>query len=148
MTLFTATETAERLPYAALVQEIARLLHDPAVQVPPRLVQALPGGGSLFVMPALDGRLAMTKLITFTPANAGTGRSDPARHTRTTREGASHAHRRRVEALRQRSQDVQLVRGFRLPPRLGDHASMPDDHETVQRIDLIRHLDKFANGLG
>jgi ornithine cyclodeaminase len=44
------------------------------VQVPPRLVQPLPGGGSLFVMPALDARLAITKLITFTPANAGTAR--------------------------------------------------------------------------
>jgi ornithine cyclodeaminase len=44
------------------------------VQVPERLVQALPGGGSLFVMPALDGRIAITKLITFTPRNAGTDR--------------------------------------------------------------------------
>lgn len=67
-------QTAARLPYPALATEIATLLRDPAVQVPPRLVQALPGGGSLFVMPALDARLAITKLITFTPANAGTGR--------------------------------------------------------------------------
>jgi len=37
-------------------------------------VQALPGGGSLFVMPALDRRIAITKLISYTPANAGTGR--------------------------------------------------------------------------
>ena len=44
------------------------------MQVPERLVQPLPGGGSLFVMPALDGRIAITKLITFTPANAGSGR--------------------------------------------------------------------------
>jgi ornithine cyclodeaminase len=42
--------------------------------VPPRLVQPLPGGGSLFVMPALDGRIAITKLISYSPANAGTGR--------------------------------------------------------------------------
>jgi ornithine cyclodeaminase len=45
------------------------------VQVAPRLVQALPGGGSLFVMPALDGRIAITKLITYTPGNAGTTRA-------------------------------------------------------------------------
>jgi len=73
-TLLSPALTAERLPYPALAAEIAALLQDPAVQVPARLVQPLPNGGSLFVMPALDGRLAITKLITYTPANAGTGR--------------------------------------------------------------------------
>ncbi|MFC6283609.1 MULTISPECIES: delta(1)-pyrroline-2-carboxylate reductase family protein [Polaromonas] len=72
--LLNADQTAARLPWRALVDEIARLLKDGSVEVPPRLVQALPGGGSLFVMPALDSRVAITKLITFTPANAGTGR--------------------------------------------------------------------------
>ncbi len=66
--------TAARLPPARLVRALEELLLDPAVQVPERLVQALPGGGSLFVMPALDGRIAITKLITYTPANAGTSR--------------------------------------------------------------------------
>ncbi len=73
-TLLNASQTAARLPWRALVDEIEALLRDDSVAVPPRLVQALPGGGSLFVMPALDGRVAITKLITFTPANAGTGR--------------------------------------------------------------------------
>jgi len=73
-TLLSPAQTAASLPYPALATEIAALLADPAVQVPPRLVQALPGGGSLFVMPALDGRLAITKLISYTPANTGTGR--------------------------------------------------------------------------
>lgn len=73
-TLLSPAQTAERLPYPALATEIAALLQDPAVQVPARLVQPLPGGGSLFVMPALDRRLTITKLITYTPANAGTGR--------------------------------------------------------------------------
>ena len=72
--LLDPTGTAALLPYDGLVAEIRRLLADPAVQVPARLVQALTGGGSLFVMPALDGRIAITKLITFTPANAGTAR--------------------------------------------------------------------------
>lgn len=72
--LLDAAGTAERLPYPALAAEIETLLRDDAVQVPPRLVQPLPGGGSLFVMPALDGRIAITKLISFTPANVGTGR--------------------------------------------------------------------------
>ncbi|MBA2962517.1 MULTISPECIES: delta(1)-pyrroline-2-carboxylate reductase family protein [Ramlibacter] len=72
--LLDAAATADRLPFSLLADEIERLLGDATVQVPARLVQPLPGGGSLFVMPALDGRLAITKLITFTPANAGTAR--------------------------------------------------------------------------
>lgn len=72
MTLLGAAETASLLPYNRLADEIAQVLLDAAVKVPDRLVQALPGGGSLFVMPALDGRIAITKLITFTPGNAGT----------------------------------------------------------------------------
>ena len=72
--LLDAAATAQALPAFGLAAEIATLLADPSVQVPERLVQPLPGGGSLFVMPALDGRLAITKLITFTPANAGSGR--------------------------------------------------------------------------
>ncbi len=70
-----AEQTAALLPYAALADEIGRLLQDPAVQVPARRVQPLPGGGTLFVMPAHDARIAITKLITFTPANAGTPRA-------------------------------------------------------------------------
>lgn len=73
-TLLGPAQTAARLPYPALANEIAALLADPTVQVPPRLVQPLPGGGSLFVMPAHDARVAITKLISYTPANAGTGR--------------------------------------------------------------------------
>jgi len=72
--LLDAARTAARLPYPALAAQLRALLADPSVQVPQRLVQALPGGGSLFVMPALDARIAITKLITFTPANAGTAR--------------------------------------------------------------------------
>lgn len=73
-TLLSPAQTAARLPYPDLAREIAALLADPAVQVPPRLVQPLPGGGSLFVMPAHDARVAITKLISYTPANACTGR--------------------------------------------------------------------------
>jgi 1-piperideine-2-carboxylate/1-pyrroline-2-carboxylate reductase [NAD(P)H] len=74
MPLLNAEQTAARLPWHALVDGLAALLRDSSVHVPPRLVQSLAGGGSLFVMPAQDSRLAMAKLITFTPANAGTGR--------------------------------------------------------------------------
>ncbi|NPC54728.1 delta(1)-pyrroline-2-carboxylate reductase family protein [Caenimonas soli] len=73
--LLSADETAARLPYENLVAQLRELLSDASVQVPERLIQALPGGGSLFVMPAHDSRTAITKLITFTPANAGTDRA-------------------------------------------------------------------------
>lgn len=69
--LLNPAQTAARLPYSQLVKELVRLLQDTSVQVPPRLVQPLPGGASLFVMPALDADTAITKLITFTPANSG-----------------------------------------------------------------------------
>jgi len=67
--------TAACLPYPALISELVRLLLDSAVEVAPRLVLPLAGGGSLFVMPALDARTAITKLITYTPGNAGSGRA-------------------------------------------------------------------------
>lgn len=71
--ILSAEMTAAALPYTALAQEIRATLLDPAVVVPPRIVQALAGGGSLFVMPAADARIAMTKLITFIPDNAVRG---------------------------------------------------------------------------
>ncbi len=67
--ILDASQTAHALPYSALADEIAALLRDASVQVPQRMVQALPGGGHLFIMPAHDARIAITKLITLTPAN-------------------------------------------------------------------------------
>ena len=66
-------ETARLLPYLPLTQAIRELLADPTVSVPARIVQPLAGGGSLFVMPASDDRVAITKLITFVPDNAARG---------------------------------------------------------------------------
>lgn len=71
--VLSAADTARALPYPALARQIEALLRDPSVVVPARIVQALAGGGSLFVMPAADGQVAITKLITFTPGNAGRG---------------------------------------------------------------------------
>ncbi|MEO6018109.1 MAG: delta(1)-pyrroline-2-carboxylate reductase family protein, partial [Polaromonas sp.] len=71
--LLDAAQTAARLPCAGLVEAITRLLNDSTVHVPARQVLRLPGGGSLFLMPAFDAHTAITKLITFTPANAGQG---------------------------------------------------------------------------
>jgi 1-piperideine-2-carboxylate/1-pyrroline-2-carboxylate reductase [NAD(P)H] len=72
--------TAQRLPYAELAAEIARLLIDPTVQVPPRSVlpmgpaHADGAGNWFFAMPASDARVAMAKLITYVPGNAAHGR--------------------------------------------------------------------------
>lgn len=66
-------QTAQVLPYPQLAQSIRDLLTDPSVSVPARIVQPLAHGGSLFVMPASDDRVAITKLITFVPDNAMRG---------------------------------------------------------------------------
>ncbi len=66
-------QTAHALPYPALARHLQALLRDPSVTVPARLVQPLAGGGSFFVMPATDARLAISKLISFIPDNATRG---------------------------------------------------------------------------
>lgn len=73
-TTLDARQTAERLPWRALVDEIEALLTDASVRVPERIVMPTADGAVLFVMPGCDARVAMTKLITFTPANAGSAR--------------------------------------------------------------------------
>lgn len=66
-----ARQTAARLPWPALVDEIEALLHDAQVRIPERIVMPTAHGAVLFVMPGCDARVAMTKLITFTPTNGG-----------------------------------------------------------------------------
>ena len=68
-----AQQTADALPYQLLAQEIERLLCDTSVVVPPRLVQRLSDQSSLFVMPASDTKLAITKLITWVADNPSRG---------------------------------------------------------------------------
>ena len=67
-----ARQTAERLTWRALVDEIEALLRDDGVRIPERIVMPTAHGAVLFVMPGCDARVAMTKLITFTPTNGGT----------------------------------------------------------------------------
>jgi ornithine cyclodeaminase len=71
--ILSKSATADALPYQALADEIKATLLDSSVQVPARIVQPLAGGGSLFVMPAADARIAITKLITFVPDNSARG---------------------------------------------------------------------------
>ena len=68
--ILNAQDTAAALPYQPLADCIKELLQDASVKVPPRLVQPLFSGGSLFVMPASDKQVAITKLITFVADNA------------------------------------------------------------------------------
>jgi ornithine cyclodeaminase len=66
-------QTAQALPFMRLSQAITSLLQDTSVVVPPRLVQPLSNAGSLFVMPAADAQLAITKLITWVTDNPSRG---------------------------------------------------------------------------
>jgi ornithine cyclodeaminase len=85
METFDATETAARLPYPALadaIREVALARSSNAVQAPPRLALPLLAkpGAVLLVMPASDGDLAITKLVTVHPENPATaGRRSRAR---------------------------------------------------------------------
>ena len=66
-------QTAQALPFMRLSKAITSLLQDTSVVVPPRLVQPLSNAGSLFVMPAADAQLAITKLITWVADNPSRG---------------------------------------------------------------------------
>lgn len=143
--LLDSRQTADRLPYPALVAEIVRLLGDDAVQVPERLVQPLAGGGSLFVMPAMDSQVAITKLITFTPANAGTARAtiqgdvvvfDIASGTRRLVLDGPTVTARRTAA-------VSLLAAQRLAPNTSGPLLI-----VGAGVQGLAHLNAFAEGLG
>lgn len=68
--MLDAAATAAALPYDLLATTIESVLVDPRIDVPPRLIQPLPHGGSLFVMPAVSRSVTITKLITFVADNA------------------------------------------------------------------------------
>lgn len=138
-------QTAHALPYAALADEIAALLVEPGVDVPPRMVMPLAGQGTLFVMPSTDGTLAVTKLITFTPANVGS--------TRPTIQGdvvvfdvASGERRLIIDGptvTARRTAAVSLLAARRLAPN-------PDGPLLIvgAGVQGRAHLDAFADGLG
>lgn len=74
--MLDARETASRLPYDALADTIRRTAlarSSGRLQAPPRRVIPLPGGAFLLVMPASDGEVAATKLVTVHPGNADLG---------------------------------------------------------------------------
>jgi 1-piperideine-2-carboxylate/1-pyrroline-2-carboxylate reductase [NAD(P)H] len=74
--LLSAEETAARLPYADLaesIREVALERKSGDVQAPARTALPLPEDGVLLVMPASDGGIAITKLVTVHPRNARAG---------------------------------------------------------------------------
>ena len=137
--------TARALPYSELADEIAALLAEPGVEVPPRMVMPLAGQGSLFVMPSTDGRLAVTKLITFTPANVGS--------TRPTIQGdvvvfdvASGARRLIIDGptvTARRTAAVSLLAARRLAPNTDGPLLI-----VGAGVQGRAHLDAFVDGLG
>jgi 1-piperideine-2-carboxylate/1-pyrroline-2-carboxylate reductase [NAD(P)H] len=143
--LLNANQTAALLPWNALTGQIAALLADPTVQVPARLVQPLAGGGSLFVMPACDARLAIAKLITFTPSNAGTWR--PAIQGDVTVFDVATGERRLIldgpTVTARRTAAVSLLAAQRLAPKLDGPLLI-----VGAGAQGLAHLQAFAVGLG
>ena len=76
MRVFGAEETAKLLPYGSLaesIREVALAAAGGRAGAPPRMRVPLPEGGALLLMPASDGELAITKLVTVHPGNADRG---------------------------------------------------------------------------
>lgn len=143
--LLDAAGTAAHLPWHALTEELAMVLRDPGAIVPARMVLPLASGGTLFVMPANDTQVALTKLITFTPGNAGTERAtiqgdvvvfDVATGTRRLVLDGPTVTARRTAA-------VSLLAASQL-------ARMPQGPLLIvgAGVQGAAHLDAFVNGLG
>jgi ornithine cyclodeaminase len=143
--LLDAARTAALLPYPALAAQLAALLTDDSVIVPPRLVQPLAGGASLFVMPAADARVAITKLISFTPANAGSGRptiqGDVVVFDVASGERGLVLHGPTVTA--RRTAAVSLLAAQRLAPRADGPLLL-----VGAGVQGRAHVEAFAQGLG
>ncbi len=73
MEVLSARQTCERLPYAALADAIADVIRTPGARAPERLAVPLAADGTLLLMPATDGTIAMTKMVTVHPHNAAAG---------------------------------------------------------------------------
>ncbi len=76
MQILTAGETVALLPYPELSDALAGVLRDRKMgraRAPQRLGLPLAGGGLLFLMPATDEQLAITKLVTIHTGNSAVG---------------------------------------------------------------------------
>jgi ornithine cyclodeaminase len=71
-----AEETEARLPYVDLaesIRDVALERESGEMRAPDRMALPLPEGGVLLVMPASDREIAITKLVSVHPQNAGRG---------------------------------------------------------------------------
>ncbi len=71
-----AAATAQALPWAALLDELAAVCREHRagkIHCPPRLVLPLPGDATLLVMPAISADISITKLVTVHPHNRERG---------------------------------------------------------------------------
>lgn len=143
--LLSPAATAHALPYGALADAIEALLKDPSVSVPPRIVQPLAHGGSLFVMPASDARVAITKLITFVPDNAVRGL--PAIQGDIVVFDAVDGRRRRIldgpTVTARRTAAVSLLAARHLAPAPGGRLLI-----VGAGVQGRAHLEAFVQGLG
>ncbi len=76
MEILDAEETKARLPYVDLaesIREVALKRESGEMRAPPRMALPLPDDGVLLVMPASDREIAITKLVSVHPQNAGRG---------------------------------------------------------------------------
>src|SRR3954466_759131 len=76
MELLNASETEALLPYSELADALLAVLDDVrsgVASAPPRLAVPLAEDGTLLLMPATDGELAITKLVTVHPGNTARG---------------------------------------------------------------------------
>ena len=71
--IFDSEATANALPYRELTRSIENLLSDNNVAVPQRIVLPMAKDSSLFVMPAHDSNIAITKIISVLPYNRDLG---------------------------------------------------------------------------
>jgi ornithine cyclodeaminase len=145
--LLSPAATAAALPYPELADAIAALLRDPAVRVPPRSVLPLPAGGFLFLMPATDARVAITKLITYVADNAARGL--PAIQGDVVvfdaRDGQRLAMLDGPTVTARRTAAVSLLAARTLAPRRGDPGPLLIVGAGVQGR---AHLEAYAAGLG
>jgi 1-piperideine-2-carboxylate/1-pyrroline-2-carboxylate reductase [NAD(P)H] len=65
--------TQALLPYVELANELSSVIRDAQAVAPPRLIMPLSADGALLAMPATDGTLAITKLVTVHPHNRARG---------------------------------------------------------------------------
>ena len=58
-------------------------------------------------------------------------------------------HRRGSETLGQREEHVRALRRIRLPPALGNHCPMPQQHQAVHLVHLaVQGVDELEQGRG